>query len=88
MPCHAMLGACSSRFRAGHTKAPEVNEEGRYVCEECKRSFETIAALGVHRRRCDGGNWKCGWCACAHDASKGRSVGPDGPATLCGRDIA
>lgn len=54
----------------------------RYVCE-CLRTFETIAAMGVHRRHCDGGKWLCSWCGCSHSETSGKGAGPDGPRTLC-----
>jgi hypothetical protein len=54
----------------------------RYVCE-CSRTFDTIAAMGVHRRHCDGGKWLCSWCGCSHNETSGRGAGPDGPRTLC-----
>ena len=79
-----LCGPCAGRYRGGHTGPPTMDENGRFNCDNCTRTFETIAALGVHRRHCDGGNWKCAWCKCSHSQAKGRSVGPDGPATLCG----
>jgi len=40
-------------------------------------------ALGVHKRHCDGGRWRCGWCECDAAAAQGKGPGPDGPRTLC-----
>ena len=54
-----LCSACSARFRNGHTGPPEQNEEGKFVCPECQRSFDSIGALGGHRRFCDSGVWRC-----------------------------
>ena len=54
------------------------NADGKYECELCDRIFETIAALGVHRRSCDGGAWRCAWCEVSADQAQGKSPGPDG----------
>lgn len=77
-----LCSACSGRYRSGHTGPPQQDEEGRYVCE-CSRTFDTIAAMGVHRRHCDGGKWHCGWCGCGQTDTSGKGPGPDGPRTLC-----
>lgn len=78
-----LCAVCTSRWRAGHTGPPVQNEDGRYPCERCGRTFETFSALGVHGRNCDGGSWRCAWCSIKADASGGKSPGPDGPRTLC-----
>ena len=44
-----LCAACSGRFRAGHTGPPQRNEEGRYMCDRCDRTFDTIPGLGSHR---------------------------------------
>ena len=42
-------------------------------------------AAGSHRRHCDGGTWRCGWCgASSKDSGHRKNPGPKGPATLCG----
>ena len=74
---------CAGRFRSGHTTAVLPNADGKYECELCDRIFETIAALGVHRRSCDGGAWRCAWCEVSADQAQGKSPGPDGAGTLC-----
>ena len=74
---------CAGRFRSGHTTAVLPNADGKYECELCDRTFETIAALGVHRRSCDGGAWRCAWCEVSADQAQGKSPGPDGAGTLC-----
>ena len=79
-----LCSTCSSRWKSGHTGPPERNEDGRYPCDKCERTFETFAALGVHSRNCDGGNWRCNWCKCSAQETSGKSPGPDGPRTLCG----
>ena len=78
-----LCSACSSRFRNGHTGPTLPNEEGKYVCDLCARQFETIGALGGHRRFCDSGNWRCKWCECKADECSGKGPGPEGPKTLC-----
>ena len=78
-----LCSACSGRFRAGHTGPPARNEEGKYVCEDCLRTFDTISGLGSHRRRCDGGVWRCGWCQCRYEETSGKGPGPLGSKTLC-----
>jgi hypothetical protein len=62
--------------------APQ-NDKGEYVCDACQKTFSSMGALGGHRRFCDGGTWRCGWCHCTSDECQNKSVGPDGPATLC-----
>lgn len=78
-----LCSACASRFKSGHTGPPETNEDGKYVCGNCDRVFDTIGALGGHRRFCDAGAWRCRWCSCKSDECSGKGVGPDGPKTLC-----
>ena len=75
--------ACSARYRAGHTGPPPRNEEGKYVCERCERTFDTIPGLGSHRKRCDGGAWRCSWCECKAEDTSGKGPGPEGGKTLC-----
>jgi len=77
-----LCSACSARFRSGATGPPQVDAAGKYLCD-CGRTFETIGALGVHKRHCDGGRWRCGWCECDAAAAQGKGPGPDGPRTLC-----
>ena len=74
---------CSSRWKGGLAGPPERDHEGRYPCDKCERTFETFRALGVHGRDCDGGAWRCAWCACKAHETSGKSPGPDGPRTLC-----
>eukprot|EP00301_Raphidiophrys_heterophryoidea_P023772 c7524_g1_i1.p1 GENE.c7524_g1_i1~~c7524_g1_i1.p1 ORF type:complete len:1227 (-),score=282.36 c7524_g1_i1:81-3761(-) len=78
-----LCSACGSRFRAGHTGPPTRTEDGHFLCEDCGRKFESIIALGGHRRFCDGGKWRCEWCDCGADEASGKSPGPNGPKTLC-----
>mgnify|MGYP004122864911 CR=1 FL=1 len=56
--------SCSTRWKSGHTGPPPTNDDGKYVCELCDRTFDNITGLGSHRGRCDGGMWRCGWCNC------------------------
>ena len=79
----SLCSACSSRFRAGHTSRPSQNANGRFICPKCDRDFETIAALGVHGRHCNGGTWRCEWCSCSREETSGRGPGPTGSGTLC-----
>ena len=78
-----LCATCSSRFRHGHSSLPPTDASGRYHCERCERTFESFRALGVHTRDCDGGSWRCSWCACKADETNGKGPGPDGPRTLC-----
>ena len=78
-----LCSACSARFRAGHTGPPARNDDGKYVCERCERTFETISGLGSHRKRCDGGSWRCAWCECSKDDCSGKGPGPTGGGSLC-----
>jgi hypothetical protein len=79
----SLCNACGSRFRAGHTSMPIKDEEGKFVCPDCKRPFDTIGALGGHRRFCEHGSWRCGWCEVKADVAAGKGPGPKGPKTLC-----
>ena len=36
----------------------QLNEAGEFVCGACSRAFSSMAALGGHRRFCDGGAWR------------------------------
>jgi hypothetical protein len=67
-----LCSACSGRFRGGASGPPTTNEQGKYVCEECSRTFDTISGLGSHRSRCDGGVWRCEWCNADYAASSGK----------------
>ena len=78
-----LCATCGSRFRAGHTKMIKMNTDGKYQCEGCGKQFESIVALGGHKRYCDGGMWKCGWCGCDSLQANSKSPGPDGAKTLC-----
>ena len=78
-----LCSACSGRWRAGHSGPPPRTADGRYVCEKCSKPFDTIPGLGSHRKRCDGGNWRCGWCNCTKGETSGKGPGPDGVSTLC-----
>ena len=55
-----LCSTCGSRFRTGHTKMV-VQVNGRFMCENCSKLFDTMVALGGHRRYCDGGKWRCNW---------------------------
>ena len=37
---------------------------GKFPCrvEGCGAEFDSEGALRSHRRHCDGGTWRCGWC--------------------------
>jgi len=75
---------CSARFKKhGTSSAPTTNAEGKFVCGSCTRQFDTVGALGGHKRFCDKGSWKCGWCECRVDQCAGKGPGPEGPKTLC-----
>ena len=78
-----LCSACAGRWRSGHAGPPTRDETGKYVCDTCGKGFDTRMGLGSHRKRCDGGNWRCGWCACKADECTGKSPGPDGKGTLC-----
>ena len=53
------------------------------MCDKCGKTFDNIPGLGVHRRFCDGGQWRCQWCECKADETSGKGPGPDGSGTLC-----
>jgi hypothetical protein len=78
-----LCSACSGRFRGGASGPPTTNEQGKFVCGSCERTFETISALSSHKRRCDGGRWRCGWCECKAEECTGKGPGPQGASTLC-----
>jgi hypothetical protein len=43
-----------------------------YTCDGCLRNdFETHGSLSGHRRFCDGGKWRCAWCACKSTEASG-----------------
>ena len=67
-----LCSACSARFRGGASGPPTTNEQGKFVCEECGRAFDTISGLGSHRARCDGGVWRCEWCNADYASSTGK----------------
>ena len=79
-----LCGACGGRYRAGHSGPPARSEDGKFTCDTCDKLLDSIVALGVHKRFCDGGKWRCRWCQCRADECSGKNPGPDGPATLCG----
>ena len=62
---------CAGRFRSGHTTAVLPNADGKYDCELCDRIFETIAALGVHRRFWTG---RLGELGCIRRVAKAHEV--------------
>ena len=78
-----LCSTCGSRFRAGHTKAIEKNHEGKYECDRCSKGFDSVVALGGHKRFCDGGTWNCNWCNANSLEASSKSPGPDGAKTLC-----
>eukprot|EP01043_Picozoa_sp_COSAG02_P023746 COSAG02_NODE_1276_length_13504_cov_15.182618_8_plen_2319_part_00 len=78
-----LCATCGSRFRAGHTKAVAKNADGKYECENCKKVFDSVVAVGGHKRFCDGGNWHCNWCNATSAETSSKSPGPDGAKTLC-----
>ena len=78
-----LCSACGARFRSGHNTPPAQNDKGEYACDFCGRGFPSISSLGGHRRFCDGGMWRCAWCHLSGQECGNKSVGPDGPATLC-----
>jgi hypothetical protein len=78
-----LCSTCGSRFRTGHTKMVQTNADGKFMCEHCSKLFDTMVALGGHRRYCDGGKWRCNWCDCTYEIAKGKAPGPDGSKTLC-----
>ena len=42
-----------------------------------------LVRLSGHKRFCDGGAWRCGWCTATARNSAGRGPGPEGARTLC-----
>ena len=82
-----LCSPCSARFRNGHTGPPTrtTDEDGssHFVCEGCAKKFESIGALGGHKRFCDQGVWRCKWCEVRADECSGKGPGPEGPKTLC-----
>ena len=78
-----LCATCGSRFRSGHTKAVEKNADGKYECDQCSKVFESVVAVGGHKRFCDGGTWSCNWCNAKAVETSSKSPGPDGAKTLC-----
>lgn len=78
-----LCSACSSRFRHGALGPPPMSSEGKFVCTHCDRKFESVGALSGHKRFCDSGTWRCGWCSCKYDECSGKGPGPSGAKTLC-----
>lgn len=78
-----LCSACSARFRGGASGPPTTNDQGKFVCGSCERTFDTLPAVSSHKRRCDGGKWRCAWCECKADECTGKGPGPGGPSTLC-----
>ncbi|KAK7254578.1 hypothetical protein SO694_00010173 [Aureococcus anophagefferens] len=74
--------AARRRYRGGATGPPTKTADGKYLCDHCGRSHDTLGSLASHARRCDGGHWRCDWCKITD--VKGKNPGPRGPATLCG----
>ena len=75
-----LCGPCGGRYRGGATGPPTRNEAGGFVCDSCGRVHETLGGLAAHKRSCDGGNWRCGWCdASLSEVGGRRNPGPDGP---------
>lgn len=78
-----LCSKCGSRFRSGYSK-PLIDEKtGRFICDQCSRSYDTFTALAGHKRFCDGGLWRCEWCNCEGSTSSSKCSGPNGPKTLC-----
>ncbi|KAH8098695.1 hypothetical protein JL720_1655 [Aureococcus anophagefferens] len=77
-----LCGPCGGRYRGGATGPPTKTADGKYLCDHCGRSHDTLGSLASHARRCDGGHWRCDWCKITD--VKGKNPGPRGPATLCG----
>ena len=50
-----LCSACGQRYRHGAHGMPTQNEKGEWMCMDCGRGFPSMAALGGHRRFCDGG---------------------------------
>ena len=85
MGAATLCSKCGERHAKGE-EAPPLPEGwtgGKFVCTLCDKRFETAMGLGGHRRFCDGGQWKCGWCGVTSDESGGKAPGPDGPKALC-----
>jgi len=53
-----------------------VNADGKFVCEACSRFFDSIGALGGHKRFCDSGAWRCNWCKCKYAECSGKVRAP------------
>jgi len=46
-----------------------------FTCEGCLRNdFESQGSLSGHRRFCDGGKWRCAWCACKSNEAGGERI--------------
>ena len=41
-----LCSACANRWRSGHTGPPQRNEDGKFMCEGCSKTFDTIMGLG------------------------------------------
>jgi len=71
---HARGGSFPTTHVHAHVEGriPPLFHLGKYVCEECSRTFDTISGLGSHRSRCDGGVWRCEWCNADYASSSGK----------------
>jgi hypothetical protein len=79
-----LCSSCVKAAQAGGGPPPELTEQGRFLCT-CRRTYDSMTSLAVHKRHCLGGDWACEWCKCkertGHKLQKGK--GPNGPRTLC-----
>jgi len=80
-----LCSSCGKRHKMGFTAEPKMNKEGKWLCETCARTFDTLAGCGSHKRHCTGGNWKCEWCKVNESTSEttAKLEGPNGKGTLC-----
>lgn len=57
-----------------------------WVCPTCLKQYRMQSALTKHLKKgCLTAVWKCNWCECGLNDSRGRAPGPDGASTLCSK---
>jgi hypothetical protein len=83
-PNRSLCAACATKFRPKKSIEKSSAPKGsKHTCPQCSKVFDSTLGLSGHQRFCDGGNWRCEWCQCQAEVSKGKSPGPNGAGTLC-----
>lgn len=79
-----LCARCGARFRNGQKTRIEQDALGRFICDVCHKTFDTLIRLSGHKRFCLDHSrvWRCEWCGTEEGGAKGS--GPNGHRTLCG----